>query len=96
MTIELFIFLFTIGSSAASLLTQALKKAFTKISSNMLALASAFIVGIFGTVSAYILMDIVIDVKSIVCVPLMALCIWVGSMVSYDKLLQTISQWKRG
>ena len=96
MTIELFIFLFTVGSSAASLLTQALKKSFTHISSNMLALASAFIVGIFGTVSAYILMDIAIDVKSIVCVPLMAVCIWVGSMVSYDKLLQTISQLKRG
>ena len=96
MTIELFIFLFTIGSSAASLLTQALKKAFTKISSNMLALVSALVVGIGGTMAAYILMDIVIDLKSIVCVPLMALCIWLGSMLSYDKLLQTISQLKRG
>ena len=96
MTIELFIFLFTVGSSAASLLTQALKKAFTNLSSNMLALASAFIVGIFGTVSAYILMDIVIDAKSIVCVPLMCICIAVGSMVGYDKVLQTIGQLKRG
>ncbi len=96
MTIELFIFLFTIGSSAASLLTQALKKAFTKISSNMLALASAFIVGIFGTVSAYILMGIVIDAKSVICVPLMCICIAVGSMVGYDKVLQTIGQLNRG
>lgn len=96
MTIELFIFLFTVGSSAASLLTQALKKAFTHISSNMLALVSALVVGIGGTMAAYILIDIVIDLKSIVCVPLMALCIWLGSMLSYDKLLQTISQLKRG
>lgn len=96
MTIELFIFLFTIGSSAASLLTQALKKAFKNLSSNMLALVSALVVGIGGTMAAYILMDIVIDLKSIVCVPLMALCIWLGSMLSYDKLLQTISQLKRG
>lgn len=96
MTIELFIFLFTVGSSAASLLTQALKKAFKNLSSNMLALVSALVVGIGGTMAAYILMDIVIDLKSIVCVPLMALCIWLGSMLSYDKLLQTISQLKRG
>lgn len=96
MTIELFIFLFTVGSSAASLLTQALKKAFKNLSSNMLALVSALVVGIGGTMAAYILMDIVIDLKSIVCVPLMALCIWLGSMLSYDKLLQTISQLKGG
>ena len=42
MTIELFMFLFTIGSVASSLLTQAMKKAFKNLSSNMLALASAF------------------------------------------------------
>lgn len=96
MTIELFIFLLTIGSSASSLLTQAMKKSLKNLSSNMIALASALIVGVCGTFSAYILMDIVIDLKSIVCVPLMAVCIWVGSMVSYDKILQTIAQLKRG
>ena len=96
MTIEMFLFLFTVGSSASSLLTQAMKKAFKNLSSNMLALASAFIVGIFGTVSAYILMDIVIDAKSIVCVPLIALCIWVSSMGLYDKIMQTLGQLKRG
>lgn len=92
MTIELFLFLFTVGSSASSLLTQAMKKAFKYLSSNMLALVSALIVGVGGTLAAYILMGIVFDAKSIVCVPLMAICIWVGSMVSYDKILQTIAQ----
>lgn len=92
MTIELFLFLFTVGSSASSLLTQAMKKAFKNLSSNILALASALIVGFGGTMAAYILMGIVLDAKSIVCVPLMALCIWVGSMISYDKVLQTIAQ----
>ena len=92
MTIELFLFLFTVGSSASSLLTQAMKKTFKYLSSNVLALISALIVGFGGTIAAYILMDINLDAKSIVCVPLMALCIWVGSMVSYDKILQTIAQ----
>lgn len=92
MTIELFLFLFTVGSSASSLLTQAMKKSFKNLSSNMLALVSALIVGVGGTLAAYILMGIVFDAKSIVCVPLMAICIWVGSMVSYDKILQTIAQ----
>lgn len=92
MTIELFLFLFTVGSSASSLLTQAMKKSFKNLSSNMLALVSALIVGVGGTMAAYLLMGIVFDAKSIVCVPLMAICIWVGSMVSYDKILQTIAQ----
>ncbi len=92
MTIELFLFLFTVGSSASSLLTQAMKKAFKNLSSNMLAFVSAMIVGIGGTMAAYILMNINIDAKCLVCVPLMTLCIWVGSMISYDKILQTIAQ----
>ena len=54
MTIELFLFLFTVGSSASSLLTQAMKKAFKYLSSNMLAFVSAMIVGIGGTMAATI------------------------------------------
>lgn len=96
MTIELFIFLFTIGSLAASLLTQALKKAFKNISNNFLALAAAIFVGIMGTYGAYILMDIALTPKTIVCLVLMSVCIWIGAMVGYDKVLQTITQIKRG
>lgn len=92
MTIELFIFLFTIGSGASSLLTQALKFYSKNLPSNVLALVSAIMVGVLGTVSAYILMEIDFTLQSTICIALMSVCIWVGSMVGYDKIMQLISQ----
>lgn len=95
MTIELFIYLFTLGSTFASLLIQAIKKTFSGIPSNILALCSSVIVGLVGTVFAYILLNITFTLQNIICIPLMAVCIWIGSMLGYDKILQTISQIKR-
>lgn len=94
MTIQLFMFLFTIGSVVASLLTEAIKKSFTDISTNMIALINACIVGILGTICAYIFMDITFNVSNGICIVLMAMCIWIGSMIGYDKVMQTISQIK--
>lgn len=94
MTIQLFIFLFTIGSTVSSLLTQALKKSFENVSSNIIALVNACVVGVLGTVSAYILMGIAFSLSNIVCIFLMALCVWIGSMVGYDKVQQTLYQLK--
>ena len=94
MTIELFIYLFTIGSTVASLLTQAIKKAYPDVSSNILALFSASVVGAIGTVFAYILIGVAFSVQNIICIVLMAVCIWIGSMLGYDKVLQTIRQLK--
>lgn len=96
MTIELFMFLFTVGSVIASLLTQAIKKAAKDVSSNLLALYAAICVGLAGTSCAYILMGISFSLKNCVCIVLMTVCIWVGCMVGYDKVLQTITQLKRG
>ena len=95
MTIELFIFLFTVGSAAASLITEALKKSFDKLPSNFLALASSFLVGIGGSAIAYVLMDIPGTPKNIVCVILMPFCIWVSAMCGYDKIMQLIAQTRR-
>lgn len=95
MTIQLFLFLFTIGSLAASLLTEALKKACSNISSNVLALENALVVGVLGTIAAYILMGIPFTFANIICIALMTVCIWIGSMVGYDKVTQTILQIKR-
>ena len=92
MTIELFIYLFTIGSTFASLITQAIKKTFNRIPSNILALWSSIIVGIGGSVCAYVLIDIPFNIQNIVCIPLMTVCIWIGSMCGYDKILQTLTQ----
>lgn len=96
MTIELFIFMLTIGGAASSLLTQALKKAFNNLSSNFLALVSAIFIGVFGMAIAFMLMDIAFSLKNAICIPLMAVCIWIGCMCGYDKVIQMISQIKRG
>ena len=92
MTTNLFITILTIGSLASSLLTEALKKGFKGMSSNVIALINAIIVGLAGTTAAYILMEIPFNAQNITCMLLMVLCVWIGSMVSYDKLLQTIAQ----
>lgn len=92
MTIELFIIMLTVGGTLSSLITQALKKAFDELSSNVIAIADAAIVGIGGMIIAYILMDIPFTLQNIVCIPLMAICIAVGSMVGYDKVVQTLKQ----
>lgn len=96
MTIELFMFLFTVGSLASSLLTEALKKAFKNLTSNMLALVAALVVGAGGTYLAYVFLEVSLDQKNILCLILMAMCVWVGSMIGYDKVLQTIAQLKGG
>ena len=94
MNITLFLSLFTIGSLVSSLLTEALKKAFKEISTNIIALIDAGVVGLAGTSAAYILMKVDWTPQNIVCLILMVFCIWVGSMVGYDKVLQTIAQIK--
>lgn len=92
MTIEMFIYLFTLGSMFASLLTQATKKAFPNVSSNVLALINAALVGIAGMVCAYVILSIPFTVANIIYIALMGICIWIGSMIGYDKITQTIKQ----
>lgn len=94
MTIELFIYLFTIGSAISSLITQATKKAFPNVSSNIVALVNAIAVGLIGTLCTFVLIDIPTDFKNTLIAVLMGVCIWIGSTVGYDKVLQTIRQIK--
>ena len=94
MTIELFLFLFTIGSLVSSLLTEALKKLNKTLSTNIIALIDAVMVGFGGTISAYVLMGIAWTPVNIVCMILMTFCIWIGSMIGYDKVMQTLAQLK--
>ena len=92
MTIEMFIYLFTLGSMFASLLTQSTKQTFPNVSSNILALINAAIVGIVGMVCAYVILGIPFTVVNIIYIVLMGICIWIGSMIGYDKITQTIKQ----
>lgn len=96
MTLSLFLFLFAICSTVASLFTEALKKSFKKISSNILALVSAIVIGSGGTIISYIFWDLPFDSQNIVCIILMAFSIWIGSMVGYDKVNQTLEQIRGG
>ena len=94
MTITLFMTLFTIGSAVSALLTEAVKKA-APLSTNIVALIDAVIVGLFGTTAAYVLMGVTFTPQNFICIILMTICIWVGSMIGYDKVIQTISQIRR-
>ena len=96
MTVNIFIILITLGAAVASLLTEAIKNAFSNAgkncSPNMIALINSVIVGGLGTVLSYILIGIPFTVNNIICIPLMMLCIWIGSMVGYDKIIQLVQQ----
>ena len=98
MTIALFVALLAIMAVAVSLLTEAVKKFFegTKVnySSNMVVLILSTIVGIGGTAMAYVSLGIPFTPPNIICMVLMAVAVWVGSMVGYDKVIQMVGQFK--
>lgn len=96
MTVTLFISLFTIGSMACGLITEAIKKMYQNAgkdySANIIALVDALVVGGLGTITAYMLMDIPWTVNNIICIVLMVVCIWLGAMLGFDKIKQTLEQ----
>jgi len=98
MTITLFMALIVVLAIAVSLLTEAVKKFFegTKVtySSNVVVLIISIVVGIGGTAMAYISLGIAFTPPNIVCMVLMAVAVWVGSMLGYDKVLQMVEQIK--
>lgn len=98
MTITLFMALLVVFSVAVSLLTEAVKKFFegtnVNYSSNVVVLIIAIVVGIFGTVMAYVSLGIAFTPPNVICMLLMAVAVWVGSMIGYDKVIQMIEQFK--
>lgn len=98
MTITLFITILTVGATLTSLLTEALKKwyenAHMEYSPNMIALVNALVIGIGGTSVCYMLLGIPWNVNNIICAVLMAVCMWIGSMIGYDKIIQLLNQLK--
>lgn len=96
MNVTLFVFVLTIGAAFSSLLTQAVKKWYenrkTEYSSNVIAFINAIVIGCGGTVVAYMLIGIPWTVNNIICVVLMGLCVWIGSMIGYDKIIQLVQQ----
>ena len=98
MTITLFMALLVVLAIAVSLFTEAVKKSFegTKItySSNVVVLILSVVVGVAGTAIAYVSLGIAFTPPNILCMLLMAVAVWVGSMIGYDKVLQMIEQFK--
>lgn len=96
MTVTLFISLFTIGSMACGLITEAVKKVYEnaekEYSANIIALVDALVVGGLGTSVAYMLMGIPWTVNNIICIVLMVVCVWLGAMLGFDKIKQTLEQ----
>lgn len=98
MTLTLFMVLLTVFAVAVSLITEAVKTALNgaekSYSSNMMVLIVSIIVGGVGTVLAYLFLGIAFTLANTLCIFLMALAVWVGAMVGYDKVLQMIEQFK--
>ena len=99
MTFKLFLILLFTLALACALITQAIKQAFKnkgkEAAPNMIALINAVVVGVIGTAIAYVLLGTPFTVINIVCLLLMTLCIWLGSMLGFDKVTQTLEQIKR-
>lgn len=98
MTISLFLTLLVTLAMAVSLLTEAVKKSLegtkVKYSSNVLVLIVSVIVGVGGTALTYLFLGIPFTPPNIVCMVLMAVAVWVGAMLGYDKVIQMIDQIK--
>ena len=94
MTLEIFLILLTILSTVTSLFTEALKKLFVKMASNLIVLISAIVIGGGGTIVYYVAMGIEFDLLNILCILVMIVFNWLGAMLGYDKVIQAISQLK--
>ena len=96
MTITLFISVLTFGAGITALLTEAIKKAYEnagkEYSSNVIALIDAIVVGGGGVAVTYMLMGIPWTVNNIICLILMTIAVWIGSMIGFDKVIQLIKQ----
>lgn len=98
MSVSLFLTLLSFMAVAVSLITEAVKKLLdekkVKYSSNLVVLIIAVIVGVGGTAVSYIFLGIPFTSPNVICMVLMAVAVWVGAMVGYDKIIQLIGQIK--
>ena len=96
MNVAGFIAMLTIESVAAGALTQTVKQFYInagkKYNANVIALVNAIVLGGLLTAGIYLIKDIPFNTDTII--ELMALCVlnWIGSMVGYDKILQTFAE----
>ena len=99
MTITLFMGLLVILAVVTSLVTESVKMfldecTYVEYASNVVVLVVAMLVGVVGTATAYVLLGISFTVGNVICMGLMAIAVWIGAMVGYDKVIQLIEQIK--
>lgn len=96
MTVEAFIIMLAILSTATSLFTEAVKKFLDSIemkyACNIVALYCAVIVGMIGMASYYIFINAPVTITNITTAILMIIANWISAMVGYDKVIQVIKQ----
>lgn len=102
MNVSLFISIFIAGDLVNILLTQSIKQFYynrgSEASPNIIALINALVVGGGGTAFAYSLIGIAWTRNNILCLLAMILFVWMGSMLGYSKIIETIQQfqaWRR-
>lgn len=98
MSISLFISIFMGGALVTMLLTQSIKQFYyncgKQASPNIIALINALVVGGLGTAFAYMLLAIPWTVNNILCLAAMVIFVWMGSMIGYSKIIETIRQFQ--
>lgn len=93
MTITIFILGITICSAFTALVTEAVKKMIGKKSNpNVIAAICSIIVAVITAIVYAVFTGITVDTTYIVAGILLVIFSWIGAMVGYDKLIQTIHQ----
>lgn len=96
MTMTVFLIILAACAAITSLLTEGIKKFLNELkvtyASNVLVLAVAVIVGCGATALYYVNYQIPFNALNSVYLALMGIANWLGAMLGYDKVRQTISQ----
>lgn len=87
------------GALLTALLTQAIKQWYynkgQEAPPNLIALINSVVVGGLGTAIIYIWLDIPWTVKNILALVVMVLFVWIGSMIGYSKIFESLQQFKK-
>lgn len=96
MTVETFLTLLTLCSIATGLLTEGVKKFLdsvnVKYTSNIVVLFVSVVVGAGVIVTYYAMNETIITNHQLIFTVLMIVFNWLGAMLGYDKVIQTITQ----
>lgn len=96
MTVTIYATIMAIGIVLCALFTECIKKFYQNAnksySANVIALVNAVVIGIGGTLVTYSFMSIPFTMNNILALISIAFFIWIGSMVGFDKVVQSLKQ----